>query len=295
MMCWILLCLLCLGCSPDRPRVQGPAPPMPTRTAAPLPRDAGWGLADFGEKRDGPVLAQLDADHELIQSRGLWIREKSSGRTALLDEKGDRFLALQDNRLLFLRPDGELLSATPLYTFESIQKVSLGHFSRLVALRGSSVFLATATRPVQLVQFKAGTQQADLVLAGLEVAPESLALDLSPDERKLALGYPEKPFETAALAVFDLESGQLVRIHGGIPVRVLSAERIPTLECGWVNDHTVRFSVSQEDGFHWCDLDLTAGRQVDRGRYAPLGARHRSPIPEAVSASNTPAGPGLSP
>lgn len=178
---------------------------------------------------------------------------------------GDEFVALQEGQPFVLSARGEL---EPLG----------GTYARVLTRAPDAFVLATATRPVSLVEIRHREVASVFSLAGSEAGPDELTADLSPDGEHLAIGYPVTRFETAALAVFDLGTGKLVRMHGGVPVRVTSSEHVPTLEVGWVNDQTVRFSVSQEDGFHWVDLDLVAGRQHERGVYAPLGPRHSNPV-----------------
>lgn len=177
---------------------------------------------------------------------------------------GEEFVALQEGQPYVLSARGELSPGG-------------GTYARVLVRSPEAFVLATASRPVHLVEYRHREVASSFTLAGSDAGPEELTADLSPDGQSLAIGYPVKRFETASLAVFDLGSGKLVWMHGEIPVRVTSSEHVPTLEVGWVDDHTVRFSVSQEDGFHWVDLDLTAGRQHDRGAYAPLGPRHSNP------------------
>ncbi len=108
------------------------------------------------------------------------------------------------------------------------------------------------------------------------------------------MGLPE-----GRLQVYDLTTGRLVRELANIDVTLSRISgRKPTVHAGWLDDKTVRFSVSEhtserdpefysdrardtpEGYLRWHDLEVETGRETDRGRYSRLALQHAFPVPE---------------
>lgn len=316
MLLLLLLLLLC-ACSQEK----GPPPDEvdePTAQVrflpAEMPEDGGWSkhpgevLANFRALKVGPgelysyqqfdklmlvqdnkatliadqvrrfrILERLDRDHLLVTAtRDLGVLELSTGRLARLDATPPMLVSLDRDRLYLLK-DG--------YLQDTARKLSERRLDTLLDEDRDS-FYALAGQEVYRI-FKAGGEER----VGKCPVPPKAFPSLSPDHGKLALGL-----EGGRLEVYDLKSGELLRQVENIPVAVSKISgRVAPVRVGWMDDRTVRYSVSEhtserdpefygdrvrdtpEGYFRFRDLDLLTGQTRDRQRYARLGLQHAIP------------------
>lgn len=226
------------------------------------------------------LLERLDADHLLVELEQLGVLELSTGRLAMLPAGRETLVSLEGNRLYllvdgFLQVDGHRLGTHPVTTLLDEDR--------------EAFFLLSGDEVYRLA--KTGAEQK----LGSCPIPPGASLSLSPDRRRLAVGVPG-----GELRVYELASGKLLRQVQGIDVKLSKlASREPPVSVGWMDDHTLRYSVSEhtterdpefyserartpEGYFRWRDLDVESGADRLRQRYARLGLRHAIPGPEVV-------------
>lgn len=318
----IVLFLLLCACAP-RPTFQateeGRTEARVRYATAEVPRDGGWGRLP-GERLEGahPVtvgpealiyyrqlqklylvnkgkpelvvdelnrvgmIERLDQDHLLVVTDIVFVLELSTGKMAKLPIARKRELASLDGDKVYYFQDGLVQElAGPL---------SSRKFDRLLD-EDRDAFYAVAGQDVYRVHKAGGDEKI-----GSCPVPALSFPALSPSRTKLALGQ-----ENGLLQVFDLKTGRMLGELKGLPVAVSKLSgRVPLVQPGWMDEHTVRFSISErsserdpefysdrsretpEGYFRWQDLDLDTGRVYDRGRYSRLALQHHIPFPEAI-------------
>ena len=221
------------------------------------------------------VLERLDRDHVLVVTDSLGVLELSTGKLARLPGNLDSLVSLTQDKL-FLRVNGVLQDLKG--------RLSDRKFN-LILDEDDSAFYALSGNAVYRVQKSGG----ETLLGACPMSPDAW-VSLSLDHTRVAVG------EDSVLRVYELKSGRMVRELKNIDARLRRmAQRPPRVVCGWLDEHTVRFSTSEltserdpefygdrgeetpEGYFRWHDLDLRTGQELDRGRYARLGVRPSVP------------------